>query len=226
MNRLHDNQQGNFLILFIFSITIFLGIIGTISASGFYLKQKTQTLTVCRSNLISIQNNMKLNLISLMALNGKAKFLRVSKETTKKSLKIALSIGQIKLAATLKGILKKIEISQKILKLKQQALLTSAITFSVAKFISLKSSISVDIKQAPFSKKLAVRKVDPWSLTPSYYPEYNFTSKQEIKIIWEEDPLRNVPRFIRKMFANIPMVKGSCAASLKKKGANWKSILI
>ncbi len=223
-----NQERGSFLILFLFVGTIFIGILSTVSASGLYLKQKTQTLTTCRSKLVNIQNNMKNNLTSLMALNFKAKSLRTSYSLTNVAYRTAIATGQLVHAASLKAILEGIKKAQRILQLKQKTILSAAYLNSVTQLSGLKTTISIDVKvkTAPFAKKLAIRKVDAHSITPSYYPAYNFIEKQKITVAWEEDPIKRIPQFIRKIFGRISVVGESCAASLKQEGSRWRSVLI
>ena len=225
MNR---PQSGHVLIMFLILSSLFIGALGNIYANGMYLKDKTKALALCRSNLTDLQKDMKLSMSSLMKLNPLALGLRTAKKINKALLAKAALTGDLAMIKVYTDILNKITQRQRALAKKQKFILNSAYTNSIVKLKFLKQKMhgSTDTIDIPYSKRLAVKKKAPDSITPSYVPRDNFIENQKIKITWTQNPLRNVPDFVKKMFSTLPKIKEECSASLRKSGSTWKSVLI
>ncbi len=222
------NSNGQVLVTFLFLSSLLIGALISLSASGLYLKDKTIALSICRSELISLQKDMKTSMSILTKLNPLALALRLKSKKTKLLLAKATLLGEVPNIMLLTAALKKIKAQQQALAKKQKLILNQAHINSIVKLKLIKHKMYdfVDNLDIPYSKKLALKKKPKNSITPSYVTGDNFSKSQKIKAVWTQSPIKSTPDFIKNKFKNLLVIQDTCTATLKQKGRVWESVLI
>ena len=209
---------GNILIGFLIGLPVLLSGLAILSASSFYLKEKTKTLSICRQYLLEVQGQMSIALEQLEELNPLARRLRLQR----RHLEYLLSISDIASKPLILAKLARVKMRQIQLSMKQKLIIKKAEGYAAKHLRLLKARIYgskktlVASSKVPVYAKLAVVASPSMSLSPSYKTVWNFFQKQSIRVSWVEKPHQVVPIFLKTFIGDMPFIKGGCRSSLKK----------
>ena len=212
------SSDGNILIGFLIFLPILLSSLAILSASSFYLREKTKVLSICRQNLLEIQGQMSIALEQLEKLNPLAKQLRIQR----RNLEYLLSISDIASKPLILAKLARVTARQIKLSTQQRLILRKAEGYAAKHLRLLKTKIYrsrktlISSSRIPIVAKLAVVPIPAMSLSPSYKTVWNFAQKQAIKVSWVEKPKQVVPSFLRVFIGNMPSVDGECQSTLRR----------
>ena len=210
--------SGNVLIGFLIFLPILLSGLAILSASSFYLKEKTKTLSICRQYLLEMQGQMSNALEQLEKLNPSAKQLRLQR----RHLEYLLSISDIASKPLILAKLARVTARQIKLSMEQKLIIKKAEGYAAKHLRLLKTKIYgstetlISSSKVPVYAKLAVVATPSMSLSPSYETAWNFIQKQSIRVSWVEKPHQVVPSFLKTFIGNMPSIKGECRATLRR----------
>jgi len=229
-----------------FAATVFLTILPVLLAglffllfSQYYLKNWTQSLYTCRSELLDTQAAVRKNLEKLMALNPEVRALRIALNEAYVELAAAAAAENPGWAAEVQRRINQIKMQQRQIDAQQKFyIMTSNLKMAngAQKVIRLlheqdqwnqshlPSMLSFRIRNiAPKLTLLAVKPDIP-DVAPVYEPKNDFTQEQELRVSWiSEFQTQPTERF--RWLSNHHKINQSCGASLKDEGATFPEIL-
>ena len=231
--KLLKNKSGfaNLLLLPFIALMV-TGMLGMFVLSQ-GIKSKTVAQSHCLQTNLKSQKELGLILTQLLKLNKKSKKLHTKRLIVKASLMAALATGSFIIANQLRKKLKKIKQQQKLLMVKQKALLAKSRLVKVKAFKKLRQKLKTkhikDITEKVFYKKaLAVKKRKIGDKAYSYHPVPNFINHQKSRFIWKAKiPVTPLDAVFKKFLPYDFNFYGTyfCTASLKKRGTKWESTL-
>ena len=183
---LRGRHAGNILIGFLIFLPVLLSGLAILSASSFYLKEKTKTLSICRQYLLEVQGQMSNALEQLEKLNPLAKQLRLQR----RNLEYLLSISDIASKPVILAKLARVTTRQVKLSMEQKLIIKKAEDYAAKHLRLLKTKIYgstealISSSKVPVYAKLAVVATPALSLSPSYETVWNFNQKQSIRVSW------------------------------------------
>ena len=240
---LERNTDGNILIGFLIFLPILLSSLALLSASSFYLREKTKTLSICRQHLLEVQGQMSKALEKLENLNPLAKQLRIQR----RNLEYLLSISDLASKPLILAKLARVTAKQIKLFTEQKLIIKKAEGYAARHLRLLKTKIYGSTKtlisssKVPVSAKLAVVAIPSLSLSPSYKTAWDFTQRQSIDVSWIEKPAQVIPSFLKVFMKGMPSVDGNCQSTLRRStgvlglekfikvgqgGARWQPVLL
>jgi hypothetical protein len=229
-----------------FAATVFLTILPALLAglffllfSQYYLKNWTQSLYTCRSELLDTQAAVRKNLEQLMALNPEVRALRIAFHAAEVELAAATAAEDPAGIAEAERQIEQIKKQQRQIDARQKYYIQTSnlkMAGGVQKVIHLlrgqdqwnqshmPNILSFRIRS--ISPKLALLAVKPDipDVAPVYELKNDFTQEQELRVSWiSEFQTQSGERF--QWLSNHHKINQSCGASLKDQGNTFPEIL-
>ena len=198
------------------------------------IKSKTVAQSQCIQTNLKGQKELGVILTELLKLNKKSKKLHTKRLIVKASLMAALATGSFIIANQLRKKLKKIKQQQKLLIVKQKALLAKSRLVKIKTFKTVRQKLKKthikDLREKSFfNLALAIKKRKIGDKAYSYHPVPNFINHQKSRFIWKAKiPATPLDGGLKKILPYGFSFYGtySCTASLKKGGQNGKAHFI
>ena len=216
-------ESGQILTTFVLFIPILLALIAVLFFSGQYLSHRTENLKICRSELHTIQKNMKHSLEKLQSLNPRAKQLRLWAKWAKNAAKYGSSLNAA-IGVTGAAAFVYVRTAQVALRSQQMSILSKASILAKSKTALLFSQLGARSEGFFNSgESLQVYGKPLTSITPSYFVKPAFSQLQEIKIHWKESPLPSNNIFSKILtFIDMKRITNRCSATLVHRGKVWE----
>jgi hypothetical protein len=217
-NLYRFNSRGQSLVLLIFALPFVFTALGMSKKFYEVILQKTESLLICRRELLNLQKIQAEGLNNLLKLNPVAQQLRIKRAFAEKSLKTALSSGNPGAIATAEAFREIVLIEQKSLHSKQLFVLHS----TWIHFLKINRSLHADLVKLKYltrlnqigETRLQVKKTPKNSESPDYLVKKHFSEKQKFTLNW----------FIPGFYFSQPIAL-TCSATLVEENFKWNSLL-
>lgn len=182
-----SDQRGLILLLILFPLCLILvmglGVAGL--AGNIYVRNQVS----CRQYVLRAQIQMRRRLVELFSLNEQATYLRARRQAAE--IEVVATIAQPVAHAMAQMKLAQIIAKQFLFAAKQKKILVSGPFEASSELSKLNTflrnnedKIGVIRDFRPLVPRLAVQPRPSNSITPSYYPVFHFSSRQELGVRW------------------------------------------
>lgn len=205
-------------------LPVFLNLMIVVVVIANVVLVRAKTNTLCFKSSLSLQNQLRQELVQLMKLNPKAKKARAFRKISEANLKAALAsklpawIIEAQAQRAL-AIAQQMQIRQQ-----QQQLLQKARRFRIEFTQKIKlqmRALDARARTQSETQNLAVIPVPPTDLSPDYLPSLAFEKTQAQTTTYKFSIFQGAPQWISKNFSYLPQQAHQCSASLKGFGLFW-----
>lgn len=214
-----QNQQGFFQIFGVLFVPILMSAMLATAQISYTLLQIQKKQHICLEHTLKAQSQLRVLLSKITHMNPKATYFRNKNKQLRISLNLATATGNAPLIAILKARLAALRVQRVAFRWKQYSLITKAKMASQYMQSVLRTQLTPLSVQAPSG--LALSASPPYDLTPNYYPQPLFETKQMVYVLWQQ----HIP-FITSWFTRFPIaLKRTCASTLKRRRSQWRTVL-
>ncbi len=230
-----QRASGFVLVLLLAFLPALISAFILLSSVGLILTQLQQSLHLCRSQLLSLQGQLKSPLIELLNLNPQAQQTRAARKVAQEALRLALKSGNPQAIALASTQWRIIQAQEQQLFIHQQVLLKKAqyqrwrLSLDLSHQLSQRPGVDAVFRNPPRVAGLALEPHPASDKIPDYRPMADFSRLQSESFSWTLNLQRIYPQWIQRWLeGHSPTwtIRRSCSASLQQEGGTWKTRLM